>query len=51
MSNILAPSVRIIAWRTLTVWAMLAMRTRSQCWLKMFSVRPATKASRRVFCW
>ena len=45
------PSVRISACSTLTVCAMLAMRTRSAWLLKMLRESPATSASRSVFCW
>ena len=38
MSSIFSLSVRIIAWSTLIIWAMLAILTRSAWLLKMLSV-------------
>ena len=51
MSTIFASSVRIIACRTLTICAMLALRTRSAWRAKMFRLSAARTASRRLFCW
>jgi hypothetical protein len=40
----------IIACRTLIIWAMLAMRTRSAWRAKMLTWSAAMSASRTLFC-
>ena len=51
MCTVLASSVRTMACRTLIIWAMLAIRTRSAWAWKMCRLRAARAASRSEFCW